>query len=165
MVNTCHKLEDPSQWSTAGLLISFLRSENCTSTLLNVQYLAAQWRHDLAAECWSRSACQAWFVLFQWPYHLGILTSHPGKLSLLLSAGWEIEYWPDREHDALWLQSKGRYGSSHLSMNVQVTGKNSLIPTCATPEHVKRWTMMNSYINTSLLYFTTPDPHKTLHWY
>jgi len=43
------------------------------------------------------------------------------------------EYWPQCG-DALWLGSKGRYGSFHLWINVRVAGKTewSLVNTCHT---------------------------------
>jgi len=49
--------------------------------------------------------------------HLSILPSHPGQLSLLPSAGWEMNT-SKKYGDSLRLGVKGKYGSFHLWISV-----------------------------------------------
>jgi len=44
------------------------------------------------------------------------------QLSLLPSAGWEINYQP-KFGDALWLRKKGRHDTFHLWLHVWMAGK------------------------------------------
>jgi len=58
--------------------------------------------------------------------------SHPGQLSLLPLAGWEMSTG-QRADEALRLRSKGRHGLFHLRINVWVAGKTVLFPCLHVP--------------------------------
>jgi len=62
-----------------------------------------------------------WVTIFGGAYHFGILTSHPGQLSLLFSVG------RPKGDDAVRLGSKGNYGSFQLWINMWISGR-TMIP-------------------------------------
>jgi len=63
-----------------------------------------------------------WVTIFGRTNRLSLSPSHLGQTQPPVLSGTRNEYQP-KCVDALWLGSKGRYGSFHLWINVWVTGK------------------------------------------